>query len=182
MFRASLMNSCSAHRDAGNHPYENNPLETLQSDGYKSSQCHSPSDNKTIPNNWANWLPRFAVGACCFVTWWFYAVYWAVFSTLFFPFDCVKGGAVDIFIKTKQCCFLWMYSGVPVVQKGSLLIKRCCSPSACSSACPSAVVFWLHSDIITLRFHLVYGVRERKCFCVFTGVVFGVICSGTTEL
>lgn len=68
MFRASEMDSCSAHRDAGNHPYENNPLETLQSDGHKPSQCHLPSDNKTIANNWANWLPRFAVAACSFVS------------------------------------------------------------------------------------------------------------------
>lgn len=27
-------------------------------------------------------------------------------------FDCVKGGGVDIFIQTKQCCFFWVYSGV----------------------------------------------------------------------
>lgn len=73
---------------------------------------------------------------------WFTEQFLADFSL----FGCVKGGSVDIVF---QCCFFRVYSGVRQ--------RRC-----------SAVVFSLHSDVVTWPFHFVYGLREGgSAFVVF---------------
>lgn len=48
------MDSSAAHRGATNHPCENNPLETLQSEARVTSQHRSPLAGNTIPHNWGD--------------------------------------------------------------------------------------------------------------------------------
>lgn len=108
---ASLMDSCSAHRDAGNHPVGNSPQETLQIDGHEPSQRPIGPSQITGPTGCPDLQMQLVALLLVGLPEHFS-------SRFFFLFDCVKGGAADIFLKPKH-----MFASAGCVQ-GSLRCRE----------------------------------------------------------
>lgn len=117
VFRASLMDSCSAHRDAGNHPDGNSPQKTLQIDG------HEPSQRPVGPSQIIGPIgcPDLQLQLVALLLVGLPEHFLAVFSFCLI----VLKEALQIFSSSQSnVCFCWLCSGVPAVQKGSMLIQR----------------------------------------------------------
>lgn len=86
MLRVSLMDSSAAHPGATNHPWENDPLETLQSEARITSQHRSPLAGNH-PSSLGQWVaPIGGLGVAVLASEWvshhllhsFYKICWVV--------------------------------------------------------------------------------------------------------